>query len=253
MEKQSSNFVPMLFIAGLLIVVGGTIYYFVKGARDVLGAPLATSTVTQVLNSQGPATVRFSTGTVVSSVSEKVTDPQYKLLAKAGVVVTKPKGPSSLIVTLTPAGETLLGNIQGVQKAKNGDGTTTYVVPLAERKLVTVDKVTMLKPHLAKVNYTWQWRTNRLGQEFDAAGSLVKSFATWDRATLIKSYGVDFYGAAPAQTSIVLMENDNGTWKPYSEIAARQSTLREAGGAQHSSRLPLSSIFVRPQECLLNS
>src|SRR5579863_832263 len=197
MEGKSPNFFPLVLIAGLILVVGGTIYYFVKGAKDVLSTPVATASVTQVLNAQGGATVRFSTGTVVSSVSEKPLDPHYKLLAKAGVVLTKPKGANSLIVAITPAGETLLGNITGVQKSKNADGTTTYLVPLAERKLVAVDKVTMLKPHLAKVDYTWQWKANRLGQEFDASGSLVKSFSTWERATLIKSYGVDFFGAAP--------------------------------------------------------
>lgn len=217
MEKKSSNFFPLVFIAGLILVVGGTIYYFVKGAKDVLTAPVATATVTQVLNAQTPATVRFSTGTLVSSMSEKPLDPHYKMLAKAGVVVTKPKGANALIVTVTPAGETLLGNIARVQKSKNDDGTTTYLVPLAERKLVTIDKVTMLKPHLAKVDYTWQWKANRLGQDFDASGPLVKSFTTWERATLIKTYGVDFYSAAPTQTSIVLIEGDNGAWKPYTE------------------------------------
>ncbi len=217
MEKKSSNFFPIVLIAGLVIVVGGTIYYFVKGAKDVLTVPVATTSVIQILSAQGPATVHFSTGTVVSSVNEKPLDPHYKLLSKAGVVITKPKGATSLIVTLTEPGETLLNNINGVQKGKNRDGTTTYLVPLAQRKLVSVDNVTMLKPHLAKVDYTWQWERNRLGREFDASGSLVKSFTTWDRATLIKSYGVDFYSAAPTKASIVLMENDNGTWKPYTE------------------------------------
>ena len=66
------------------------------------------------------------------------------------------------------------------------------------------------------MQYTWKWVPNRLGTEFDASGSLVKSFATWDRATLIKSYGVDFYSGAPTKASIVLMEKD-GNWKPYVE------------------------------------
>ena len=93
----------------------------------------------------------------------------------------------------------------------------TYVVPLAERKLVDVANVTMIKPHLARVEYSWKWDPNRLGIEFDASGSLVKSFSGWDRATLIKTYGADFYGAPPTKASIVLMETDNGTWKPYVE------------------------------------
>jgi hypothetical protein len=217
MEKRSSNLFPLILIAGLVVVVGGTIYYFVKGARDVLTVPVATTTINQILQSEGGATIQFSTGTVVQSVSEKPLDPHYKLLAKAGVVVTKPKGPTSLNVTLTDVGVKLLDSIDGVQKVKNADGTTTYLVPLAVRTLLSVDKVTMLKPHLAQVEYTWKWEPNRLGREFDASGSLVKSFNTWDRATLIKSYGVDFYSGAPTKVTAVLMEMDNGAWKPYVE------------------------------------
>ena len=217
MEGKSSGFMPIVLIAALILVVGGTIFYFVKGARDVLTVPVATSTVTSILNAQGPATIRFSTGTVVSNVNEKPMDPHYKLLAKTGIIVTKPKGYSSLIVALTPAGEKVLSDIKGVQKASNRDGTITYVVPLAERKLVDVANVTMIKPHLARVEYSWKWEPNRLGIEFDASGGLVKSFSSWDRATLIKTYGVDFYGTPPTKASIMLMESDNGTWKPYVE------------------------------------
>jgi hypothetical protein len=216
MEKQT-NFFPLILIAGLMLVVGGTIYYFVKGARDVLTPSVATTTVNQILDSQGPATIRFSTGNVTSSVNEKPQDPHYKLLAKTGVLIAKAKGASAENVTLTDAGEKLLSAIDGVQKSKNPDGTTSYLVPLAQRNLVSVDKITMVKPHLAQVDYTWKWAPNRLGKEFDASGSLVKSFSTWDRATLIKSYGVDFYSAAPTKVSVVLVEADNGTWKPYTE------------------------------------
>ena len=217
MEEKSSGIIPLLLIAGLILVVGGTIYYFVKGARDVLTVPVATSTVTNILDAQGPSTIRFSTGTVVSNVNEKPMDPHYKLLAKTGVIVTKPKGYSSLIVALTPAGEKVLSSIKGVEKANNPDGTVTYVVPLAERKLIDVTNVTMIKPHLARVEYSWKWDPNRLGLEFDASGGLVKSFSGWDRATLIKSYGADFYSAPPSKASIVLMETDKGGWKPYVE------------------------------------
>ncbi len=215
MEKQH-NFFPLILIAGLVLVVGGTIYYFVKGARDVLTVPAATTTVTKILNSQGPATIRFTTGDLTSSVNEKPQDPHYKLLAKAGIVTTKAKG-AGLTVNLTDSGEKVLSTIDGVQKTKNADGTTTYLVPLATRQLVSVDKITMVKPHLAQLEYTWKWTANRLGNEFEASGSLVKSFSTWDRATLIKTYGVDFYNAPPTKSGLVLMEADNGTWKPYTE------------------------------------
>ena len=215
MEKKSSNFVPLVFILGLVLVVGGAIFYFVKGARDVLTVPVATTAINRVLQTQGPSTVRFSTGTVVSNMNEKPMDPHYKLLAKAGIITTKPKGYNSLIVALNPAGEKLFSEIPGVQKSTNADKTVTYVVPLAERKLVSVNNVTMVKPHLAKVDYAWRWEPNRLGKEFDASGDLVKSFASWERATLIKSYGADFFTGPPTKTSIVLMEGNDGNWKPY--------------------------------------
>jgi hypothetical protein len=217
MERKSSNFLPVILILGLLFVVGGTIYYFVKGARDVLTTPLATASVTKILDSQGVGSIRFSTGTVVPNANEKPEDPHYKLLSKAGIIVTKPKGATSLIASLTGPGEKLLGEINDVQKTKNADGTTTYIVPLAVRKLVSIDKITMIKPHLAQVSYTWKWEPNRLGREFDASGSLVKSFTTWDRSTLIKSYGVDFYSQPPSKASAVLMEGNDGNWKPYVE------------------------------------
>lgn len=217
MEKQSSNFLPLLLIVGLIVVVGGTIYYFVKGSRDVLTAPQASAAVRQILRSQAPANIRFSAGTVVASINEKPFDPHYKLLAKTGVIATKPKGANSLIVSVTGPGEKLLADINGVEKQKNADGVTAYMVPLADRTLVSIDKVTMIKPHLAQVDYTWKWEPNRLGREFDASGALVQTFSTWDRATLIKSYGVDFYSAPPTKASIVLVEGDNGSWKRYTE------------------------------------
>lgn len=217
MESRSSNFFPILLAACLVLVVGGTIVYFIRGARDVLTQPVATSTLNQILQAQGPAKVGFTVGTVTASVSDKISDPHYKILSKAGIVVTKPKGANQLNVSLTSAGETVLNGIQNVQKGKTADGNYSYDVPLATRTLVSVDKVTMIKPHLAQVQYTWKWTPNRLGNEFDASGSLVKSFNTWDRATLIKSYGVDFYSAAPTRASIVLMEKDDGSWKPYVE------------------------------------
>ena len=77
---------------------------------------------------------------------------------------------------MTPAGEKLLGEIKGVDKGKNSDGNTTYVVPLAERKIVAIDKITMIKPHLARVDYTWKWEANRLGKEFDASGDAGTQF-----------------------------------------------------------------------------
>jgi hypothetical protein len=217
MERKSSNIGPLIMVFALIFVVGGAIFYFVKTAREVLTVPVATTSINEILKSQGGGKLSFSVGTVTSSVNEKPNDPHYKLLAKAGILTIKPKSYNSIYSTLTPAGEKVLSEISGVDKGKNPDGTTTYVVPLAERKIVQIDSVTMIKPHLARVNYTWKWEPNRLGKEFDASGALVHDFNTWDRGTLIKDHGVDFYSAAPSKASVVLVETKDGAWKPYVE------------------------------------
>jgi hypothetical protein len=217
MEKKSTNLGVYIMVIALLAVVGGTIFYFVKTAREVLTDPLATVAVNNILKAQGEGKVNFSVGTVVATVNEKPNDPHYKLLAKAGILDVKQKSYNTIIATVTPSGEKVLADIPGVEKGKSPDGNVTYQVPLATRKLVQIDKITMIKPHLARVDYTWKWEPNRLGREFDASGELVHGFNTWDRGTLIKSYGVDFYGGAPTKASVTLMETKDGVWKPYVE------------------------------------
>ena len=150
-------------------------------------------------------------------MDDKPNDPHYKLLAKAGILTVKQKSWNSIITTLTPAGEKVLADIPGVEKGKNSDGNVTYRAPLAQRQIVQIDKIEMIKPHLARVDYTWKWVPNRLGKDFDAAGDLVHTFNTWDRGTLIKNYGVEFYSAPPAKASVVLVEGKDGLWKPYVE------------------------------------
>jgi hypothetical protein len=215
MEKKSSSLGPLIMILALVAVVGGTIFFFIKTSREVLEVPVATASVNQILKSQGNASLTFSVGTIVSSVNDKPNDPHYKLLEKAGILKVQRKSYNTIISTLTPAGEKLLAEIPGVDKGKNADGNMAYTVPLAERQIVNIDKVTMIKPHLARVDYTWKWVPNRLGKDFDASGDLVHNFNTWDRGTLIKTYGVDFYSAAPTKVSVVLMEAKDGVWKPY--------------------------------------
>ncbi len=217
MEGKSWNLFPILFVTLLILVVGGTIVYFVKGAKAVLTTPVATESLNAILKGQGAAQIRFSTGLIVANVSEKPTDPHYTLLTKAGVLDTKKKSWDSITSALTPAGQKLLDGIPGVEKTTNPDKTVTYQVPLAERKLVGIDKIDMIRPHLARVAYSWQWEPNRLGKQFDATSDLVKSFNTWDRGTLINSYGVNFYSAAPTHVTIVLQETKDGSWKPFVE------------------------------------
>lgn len=217
MEKKSSGFGVYIMIAALLAVVGGTIFYFVRTAQNVLSEPKATVAINNILKAQGEGKIQFSVGTVVSSVNEKPNDPHYKLLAKAGILNVKQKSYNTIIAEVTPAGQKVLGDIPGVQKGKSPDGNVTYSVPLAERKLVQIDTITMIKPQLARVDYTWKWQPNRLGKDFDASSNLVHEFNTWDRGTLIKSYGVDFYGGAPTKASVTLLESKDGVWKPYVE------------------------------------
>ena len=217
MESKSSNFGALVMVFVLVLVVGGTIFYFFKTSREVLTTPVATNSINEILKAQGGGKINFSVGTIISSVNEKPMDPHYKLLEKAGILTVKPRSWNSIYASMTPAGEKVLSGIKGVDKGKNSDGNTSYVVPLAERKIVQIDKITMIKPHLARVDYTWKWEPNRLGKEFDASSDLVHSFNTWDRGTLIKSYGVDFYSAAPTKASVVLVETKDGTWKPYVE------------------------------------
>lgn len=225
MEKKSLNLFPVILILALVVVVGGSIFYFVKAANEVLTVPAATTAISHMLKAQGPATVHFNTGTVDRS-ADGGPEANYKLLEKAGVIeiiAPKPKAKgkveaaTSLTVNISRIGEGMLSGIDGVRTSKNADGSTSYTVPLAVRQLVSVDKITMVKPHLAQVAYTWKWAPNILGQDFDASGSLVQGFSSYERTNLIRSYGVDFYNAGPTKASIVLMEGDNGAWKPYTE------------------------------------
>ena len=215
MEKKSSSLGPLIMIFALVAVVGGTIFYFFKTAREVLSVPVATTSVNQILKAQGNGTITFSVGKIVSSVNEKPNDPHYKLLAKAGIVNVQQKSYNTIIANLTPAGEKLLGEISGVEKGKDPDGNVIYSVPLAVREIVAIDKITMIRPHLARVDYSWHWVPNRLGKDFDASGDLVHNFNTWDRGKLIQDYGVNFYSGAPTKVTVVLMETKDGTWKPY--------------------------------------
>ena len=150
MERKSSSILPMLLVLGLVGVVLGTLVYFWKGSQEKLSPEAATVAVNGILKGQGPAEIRFTTGTITSSVNDKALDPHYKLLAKAGILATKPRTWNSIFAEMTPAGEKVLAGIPGVEKSTNPDKTITYLVPLAQRKLVSIDNITMVRPHLAE-------------------------------------------------------------------------------------------------------
>jgi len=210
LEKSAVSF-RLIGIIAIIVAIGvGIGYYFVHQQRDLTVAD-ATPVLTSALASRGPAVVTFKVGHVEPSVTEKPRDPHYRLLEKAGVITTKDDKKGGLYNTITPDGELLVSKLADFKKLKNTDGTQTYIVPLATREMVKVDTVTMAGPNAARVEFTWRWKPNVLGQKFDASGDLVQKFNTWDRATLIKSYGVDFYKDTK-KSSAYLVRGDKG-WK----------------------------------------
>ncbi len=219
MEKRESSIVPLLLIAGLSICIVGVAVYYLLESRKVLTSGEATDIAVAALKAQGPATVHFRSGMIKASVEEKPHDPHYRLLEKAGLIkLGKDTGPygTTTPVVLTQQGQKLLTEIPGVTQAKEKDGTDAYVVPLAERRLVAVSKITMNGPTHATVDFTWKWEPNKLGNLFDASGSMVKSFSTWDRATLIQKYGASFYHGEPTRTTLALAKTDRG-WQVATE------------------------------------
>ncbi|HKS72973.1 MAG TPA: hypothetical protein VJQ82_07220 [Terriglobales bacterium] len=213
MEKSNSAVVPLLLIVCLIVAIVGVSAYFLVQSRKVLSNQEAASVAASVLKDQGPATLRFHTGMVKSSVDDKPHDPHYRLLEKAGLVrVGKDTGEYKTItpIELTAEGKHLLEQMDGVTKGTEKDGTTIYSVPLAQRKLVAVSQIKMLNPSHAMVDITWKWEPNKLGNLFDASGSMVKEFNTWDRSILIQKYGADFYHGDPTKVTLSMTKGDNG-------------------------------------------
>ena len=219
MEKRQSSVVPLLLIVTLILVIVGVAGYYVLESRKVLSRQEASEVAAEVLKAQRPATLRFHTGVIKSSVDDKPHDPHYRLLEKAGLVrIGKDTGEYKTItpVELTAEGKHLLDEIPGVTKGKEKDGTTVYSVPLAERQLVAVTAVNMINPTRATIDITWKWEPNRLGNLFDASGSMVKAFNTWDRSILIQKYSADFYHGDATKVTLALTRGDNG-WQVASE------------------------------------
>jgi len=219
MEKRQSSVVPLLLIVTLILVIVGVAGYYVLDSRKTLSRQEAGEVAAAVLKAQGPATLRFHTGVIKSSVDAKPHDPHYRLLEKAGLVrIGKATGEYKTIapVELTAEGNHLLEEIPGVTKGTEKDGTTVYSVPLAERRLAAVTAVHMIHPTRATVDITWRWEPNKLGNLFDASGSMLKGFNTWDRSILIQKYGADFYHGDATKVTLALTKSDNG-WQVANE------------------------------------
>jgi len=211
-QKEGSSFGPLIIILLLVAMLVGGIGWVVYQTRKTLKPEEASAVISTILKNQGPSYVKFHTGHITPDVNEKLEDPHYRLMVKAGIVkMTKPKGGISN-VTFTPEGEKLIASIAGVEKTNGSGGTSVYKVPLATRSLVAIGTIDKLSPTRFKVTYTWKWDPNQMGDDFDATGDLIKDFSTWDRSTLIDKYGVAFYHGDPTKVTVTLQQESDG-WK----------------------------------------
>ena len=210
LEKRTSSIVPLLLIVSLIVAIAGVSLYFVMESRRVLTTAEATPALQANVESLGPVTLHFATGVLTTSVDQRPHDPHYRLLEKEGYLKIGKDVRYKTPVALTPKGEAWLNSIPGVKKSKDKDNNDQYAVPLAERKMGEVGKITMLTPSKATVEYTWKWETTKGGDLFDASGPAVKAFNTWDRSTLIDKYGANFYHAAPTKVIALLVKGASG-------------------------------------------
>lgn len=214
LEKESKALSfksPFLYIfLVVVLIIAGIGYAIFKSEKD-LDAEQAKPVITAALHARGPVFVHFHVGNVTPSIDEKPRDPHYRLLEKLGFVKLANGKDNAVSVTLTPLGEGTLTKLPEFKKSTNPDGTEAYQVPLATRELVAIKSVTMTSPGAATVVYEWKWAPTKVGENFDATSDVVQKFSQWDRAVLIKSYGVDFY--KQSQTATLRLVRSNGSWK----------------------------------------
>ncbi len=210
MEKKSSSWLPLVLIVALAVAVLGAVGYFIyQGKTGKLTPDQAAAAITESLKGR-TAMLHFHTGTVVPSVNEKPTDAHYRLLERAGIVKLANGKGLAKIVTLTANGEKLVTAFPEFKPSKEADGTLLYEVPLAQRKLVTVNNITMRGLSAATVEFTWKWEPSQFGDLFDADSDSFKKMAVWDRQTLIDKYGADYYHGAANKLAINFIKGDKG-------------------------------------------
>lgn len=217
LEKKSSSIVPLLLIVTLIVAIAGVSLYFVLESRKVLTSAEVSPILLASIEGQAPVTLHFATGQVKASVDQKPHDPHYRLLEKEGYLkIGKDTANYKTPVALTSKGQAWLDSIAGVKRSRSKDDCDEYAVPLAERKLADIGKITMLSPSKATVDYSWTWQTTKGGDLFDAAGPAVKAFNTWDRSTLIDKYGANFYHKDPVKVTVLLVKGNKG-WEISNE------------------------------------
>jgi len=219
MEQRQSSVVPLLLIVAMILTIVGVAGYYLIENRKVLSSADAAKLVAAELKKEGPSTIHFQAGIVTASVQERPHDPNYRLLEKAGLLTIgkdQDYGRRTPIL-LTAAGRKTFEELPGVSRTRDDkEKSETYVVPVAERVLVGTPQVTMNGIGRATVEFTWEWQPNQIGEFFEASGPLVKSFNTWDRATLIDKYGTKFYHGQPTKTTL-LFAREGGDWHAVSE------------------------------------
>jgi hypothetical protein len=212
-KKEGSSFAPILIILLLLGLFIGGLGVVIFQSKQTVRPEEATAAIETKLKSAAPVSITFLTGNVSLTAADSPNDPHYKLLEKAGIIqIAKPKADSAR-VDLTPAGKELLASVPNVIGVPAKGGTTSYTLPLASRKLVSVGKVTKLTQEKFQVQYTWAWQPTKAGELFDIPGKFVQSLSTYERGMLIDQHGANYYHAVPTQTAIVLFRGDHG-WEP---------------------------------------
>ena len=210
-QKEGRAIGPVIMIIAMVgMLVGGIAYMVVQSTR-MLKPEEAATVVKASMQLLPTSEVTFHAGRVEASMNDSFERPHYRLLADAGIIkIAKEKKAAAAIVSLTPDGEKLVSSIPEFQKKQETDGTFAYVVPLASRKFVKIENITKLAANRFKVDYTWQWEPNKLGDDFDIAGPYMKSFTTWDRSELIDKYGANYYHAEPTSVSVIIVKTDEG-------------------------------------------
>lgn len=217
MEQQQSSVVPLLLIVAMILAIVGVAAYYVVQNHKVLPASEAATLIEQSLKADGPQTIHFETGNVIASVQERPNAANYRLLEKAGLLKLGKDNGHFTPVQLTASGQKLFSETAGVINSKDAKGKSeSHIVPIAERKLVGTPKITMTGMGHATAEFLWAWEPNKVGELFDASGTLVKSFDTWDRATLIDKYGAKFYHAEPTKAVVTIARSDKG-WQIVTE------------------------------------
>ncbi len=194
MEERSSSVGPMLLIVAVCLTIVGTAIYVTMEARKGMSQAEAKRAVAAML-AQRPAILHFHTGLLTYKTDQKVAEPQYSLMERAQLITIE-KRDNGVEVDLTEAGAKMVNSIAGTTHAKEADGTTEYLVPLATREVVAVTGVNVISPSSANIHYTWKWRPTAMGDVFDLAGSYASGLDVWERAELAKD-GADLFHSAP--------------------------------------------------------